>query len=91
MSQSTVPATRIFRSQGLHATVHLACVNPKCCAPGVFSSEERIRLGWPGCYLPAEHELHGEPVGGRCPNCGHSREPSLMKRLGEIWRRNFTS
>jgi hypothetical protein len=79
---------RTWREQGLTAAVHLAC--PRCRAPGVFSSEDRILMDWPGCHVPPEDERSGQPVGDRCPNCLAARGPNLLKRLGEIWRNRFT-
>lgn len=84
MSTQTI---RTWREQGLSATVHLACT--RCHAPGVYTSAERIRMFWPGCYLSPTDCRAGEPVGDRCPNCGAARGPSSMKSLGEIWRRLF--
>lgn len=84
---------RTWRSQGLHATLHQAC--PHCQAPGLFRCEERIRVGWPGCYVDPLDERVDQPVGDTCPNCDTSRKTphkgkSLVHYLGEIWRRNFT-
>lgn len=84
---------RTWRSQGLHATVHCAC--PHCQAPGVYTYDESIRVGWPGCYVDPVDDRVGQPVGDTCPNCEASRKPtsdrwSPIKSLGEIWRRNFT-
>jgi hypothetical protein len=79
---------RTWREQGLTAAVHLACTH--CRAPGVFSSEDRILMDWPGCHVPPGDERSGQPVGDRCPNCLAARGPSLMKRLGEVWRNRFT-
>lgn len=86
-------SSRITRSQGLHATVHCAC--PHCQAPGVYTYEESVRVGWPGCYVEPIDERVGQSVGDTCPNCSESRKPApgkepLLKRLGEIWRQNFT-
>lgn len=79
---------RTWRSQGLHATVHCAC--PHCHAPGVFSCDESIRTGWSGCYVDPIDERVGQSVGETCPNCTKRRNPkTLMKSLGEIWRKNF--
>ena len=78
---------KIWRSQGLHATVHRACAN--CQAPGVFSFAEHVRTGWPGCYVDPLDDRVDQPVVDRCPNCSFSRKPTLMERLGEIWRRNY--
>jgi hypothetical protein len=79
----------IYRSQGLHATVHKAC--EKCGAPGKFLTNETIEQQWPGCYVPPGDERHDTPVGDRCPHCQASRTPGLMNYLGEIWRKNFTA
>lgn len=88
MSTDTASGTAGWREQGLTAAVHLACT--KCRAPGVFSSEDRILMDWPGCYVaPGDPRAH-QPVGDRCPNCRLSRGPSLVKFLGEIWRKRFT-
>lgn len=88
MTDASTQPIRMWRSQGLHATVHLACTS--CRAPGVYSDEERIRMDWPGCYVDSSDQRMHQPVGNRCPNCKASRGPTLMKRLGEIWRNNFT-
>lgn len=83
---------RTWRSQGLHATIICAC--PNCQAPGVYSCDENIRVNWAGCYVDPLDDRVDQPVGEICPNCNTSRKTvdggSLIKRLGEIWRRNFT-
>jgi rubredoxin len=79
----------VWREQALSATVHRAC--QRCNAPGVWSSESRIKLGWPGCYVDPGDHLDTMPVGPMCPNCGADRNPSLWNTLGEIWRKKFTT
>jgi hypothetical protein len=79
---------RSWRSQAVVAAVHRACTN--CGAPGVWSMERRIQEGWPGCYVdPTDPRawLDDKSVGDTCPNCGASRGPGLLERLGEIWRK----
>lgn len=88
MSNRVTDQVRSYREQGLSATVHLACEH--CQAPGVYSDQSAIQAGWPGCYVEPGDERVGQSVGDRCPNCHGSREPSLIKRLGEIWRKRFT-
>jgi hypothetical protein len=79
---------RTWREQGLSATVHLAC--EQCRAPGVYTDEPKIQMDWPGCYVEPGDPRVGQSVGDRCPNCRASRSPSLIKLLGEIWRKRFT-
>jgi hypothetical protein len=79
---------RTWREQGLSATVHVACSN--CHAPGVFTSAAQIKPAFPACYVEPGDERDGQPVGEICPHCQTGRAPTLIKRLGEIWRRKFT-
>ena len=79
---------RSWREQGLIAAVHLAC--PQCKAPGKFLNNEHIRREFPTCYAEPGDERYDTPVGKTCPHCGAVRDPTLIQRLGEIWRRRFT-
>lgn len=77
----------IRRAQALEVAVHRAC--RYCNAPGVYSDEPRVRDGWYGCYRhPGDPDV-GQPVGPQCPNCGGDRGPSLVERLGIVWRKIF--
>ena len=84
----TADNIRTWREQGLTVAIHRACNH--CGAPGKFLSVEFVRLEWPECYVPPEDERHDQPVGDRCPKCGKLRDPSLIERLGEVWRKRFT-
>lgn len=88
MSQEVQAGHRSWRSQAVTANVHLACTG--CGAPGVWSTERRIKEGWPGCYVePTDSRSwrDDKSVGNICPNCGVGRGPGLIKALGEIWRK----
>lgn len=89
MPQSITPPAHTYRSQGLSATVHRACRD--CGAPGVWTSGDSIKQGWPGCHVEADDALLGQPVGPMCPNCTGDRAPGLWQSLGEIWRKHFTA
>lgn len=75
----------LLRRQHLEAVVVQAC--PDCRAPGVYKSEESIRVGWPGCYVSPHDPLDTQLVGDVCPNCGASRLPHIYK--GQIWYREW--
>lgn len=77
----------VLREQALAAIVHRACAH--CGAPGKYLDNEHIRLEHPACWVPREDERYDTPVGDRCPSCGGSRNPGLVERLGEIWRKRF--
>jgi hypothetical protein len=88
MSQQATAGSQSWRSQAIEASVHRACTN--CGAPGVWSSETRIKLGWPGCYVPPTDErmmADDKSVGKICPNCRATRKASLTENLGVIWRK----
>jgi len=61
----------IIRRQSLQAVVVRSCT--QCGAPGNFKSHDRIRDGWPGCYVPPGHPMDTQLVGDVCPNCGADR------------------
>lgn len=79
-----------WRHQAIYANVHKAC--PNCGAPGVWSSDRHVELGWPGCYVePTDPRalLDDRGVGNKCPNCSAPRDPSLKEWLGAIWDKWF--
>lgn len=92
MTSQVEPAGRIYREQGLSAVVHRACRHPSCQAPGVYTSAEHVRKEpkWSACYVNPSDNRNGQPVGPMCPACGRDRGPTLINRLGEIWRRKFS-
>ena len=64
--------------KSLEATLIYACLH--CGAPGVYKSDERTRLNWPGCW---REEANGQtPVGKVCPNCKKWRAND--NQLGEL-------
>nr|WP_294550010.1 hypothetical protein [uncultured Rhodopila sp.] len=80
---SAFSVAAIGRATIAHTKI-LAC--PECQAPGLFSSEERIRAGWPGSYVPPGDPREGKPVGGQCPNCSAARGPELTIDQGVVWK-----
>ncbi len=72
--------------QSVEAMVIRACA--ECGAPGRYLSDEHIRDGWLGCWVPAADPRAGQAVGAVCPNCGSKRPQS--ENLGEIWVREFS-
>lgn len=76
----------VLRRQSLEAVVTRACVS--CQAPGVYSSAESVRAGWPACWVPPGDPRVGQPLSGdRCPQCG-DRKPR-PEQHGEIWTREW--
>lgn len=65
-------------------TVTRAC--PRCTAPGLFKSEERIHDGWPRCWVPPGDPRDNKSVGDYCPQCGAVRDPKLTEHRGIVWR-----
>ena len=42
--------------------------------PELASKEEFFRAGWPKLYVPMNDPKFGQPVGAKCPQCGHKRD-----------------
>lgn len=68
-------------TSSLSAVVIRAC--RICQAPGRYLSEQRIKEGWPGCYVEPSDPRDGTPVGSVCPNCKEKRPGD--EDLGKIW------
>lgn len=87
MSNVSTDNVRSWREQALAATVHRACTS--CGAPGIYNNLDWVYASFPGCYVEAVDERVNQPVGNVCPNCKANRNPGLIEKLGEIWRRRF--
>jgi hypothetical protein len=91
MAVAVIRAREKPRSAAFEFKVTPACRD--CGAPGVYSDEERIRDGWPGCFIDPASKLTrdrkpGEPVGKYCPNCGDVRPEDDDLGTVAYWHRN---
>src|SRR4029077_18639462 len=77
MAEQTASVTLGLNRKTLEGTIIYAC--RECNAPGCFSNDPSIKVGWPACYDPL---LNGQPVGDTCPQCGAKRP--MDKYLGEL-------
>lgn len=66
-----------FTRRSLEGTIVRACRS--CQAPGLYSSADSIKDGWPACYDP---KRNGQPVGDVCPQCGALRPANEFR--GEL-------
>ena len=86
MSANSASDAQSYREQGLTVAVHRAC---SCGAPGVYHDLAWIQIDFPACWVASDDPRVGQPVGTHCPHCKASRDPGLIERLGEVWRRRF--